>query len=230
MLFVVEAGLLAIREIVSPPFRQVLFKSLAMTLAFLALIWIGLDKLALSYIFTNHPFLQTLIGYATGAGLFIFLAFFIGPISVIVSGVFLDNLADIVEHDLYDENERGRAIAVSQAIIMGLRFAIVSAGVNFVALLLLLIPGVNAIAFVMANAYLLGREYFLFIATRFLPLAQALEMRRAYAVKLFIAGLFIAVFVAIPGLNVLTPLFGVAFMSRVYQELARQKALTNNQS
>ena len=223
MLFVVEASLLAIREIVSPPFRHVLFKSLAMTLAILVLIWIGLDKLALSYVLISHPFLQTLIGYATGAGLFIFLAFFIGPISVIVSGVFLDNLADIVEHDLYDEKERGQAIAVSQAIIMGLRFAIVSASINLLALLLLLIPGVNAVAFVLANAYLLGREYFLFIATRFLPLAQALEMRRAYAFKLFIAGLFIAVFVAIPGLNVLTPLFGVAFMSRVYQKLARQK-------
>ncbi|MFM8858548.1 MAG: EI24 domain-containing protein [Methylocystis sp.] len=230
MLFVVEAGFLAIREIVSPPFRHVLFKSLAMTLAILAMIWIGLDKLALSFILIDHPLLQTLVGYATGAGLFIFLAFFIGPISVIVSGVFLDNLADIVERDLYDENERGQAIAVSQAIIMGLRFAIISAGINFLALLLLFIPGLNAVAFVLANAYLLGREYFLFIATRFLPLAQALEMRRAYAVKLFIAGLFIAVFVAIPGLNVLTPLFGVAFMSRIYQELARQSALTNHQN
>lgn len=224
MLFVVEAGFLAIQEIVSPPFRQVLFKSLAMTSAILALIWIGLDKLALSYILTSHPLLQTLIGYATGAGIFIFLAFFIGPISVIVSGVFLDNLAEIIEHDLYDEKERGQAIAVSQAIIMGLRFAIVTAGINFLALLLLLIPGVNAVAFVLANAYLLGREYFLFIATRFLPLAQALEMRRVYSFKLFIAGLFIAFFVAIPGLNVLTPLFGVAFMSRIYQKLARQKS------
>jgi CysZ protein len=59
MLFVVEAGLLAIREILSPPFRQVLFKSLAMTLAFLALIWIGLDKFALSYISTSHYLLPS---------------------------------------------------------------------------------------------------------------------------------------------------------------------------
>ncbi len=223
MFFVFESGFLAIREIFSPPFRHVLFKSLGMTLAILALIWIGLDKLALSYVFISHPFLQTIIGYATGAGLFIFLAFFIGPISVIVSGVFLDNLADIVERDLYDSNERGQPIAVSQAIIMGLRFAVVSAGINFIALLLLFIPGINAVAFLMANAYLLGREYFLFVATRFVPLARALEMRRFYAFKLFIVGLFIAVFVTIPGLNVLTPLFGVAFMSRIYKDLARQQ-------
>jgi CysZ protein len=42
---------------------------------------------------------------------------------------------------------------------------------------------------------------------------------------LFLAGLFIAAFVATPGLNVLTPLFGVAFMSRVYKKLARDRAI-----
>ena len=103
---------------------------------------------------------------------------------------------------------------------MGLRFAAVSAGVNVLALFLLLVPGLNAVAFVLANAYLLGREYFLFAATRFRSLEEATELRRRYAPQLFLAGLFIAVFVATPGLNVLTPLFGVAFMSRIYKTLA----------
>jgi CysZ protein len=108
---------------------------------------------------------------------------------------------------------------------MALRFAAVSAGVNLVALMLLLVPGVNAAAFLLANAYLLGREYFLFAATRFMPLAEANALRERYALPLFLAGLFIAAFVATPGLNVLTPLFGVAFMSRVYKKLARDRAI-----
>ena len=100
---------------------------------------------------------------------------------------------------------------------MSLRFAVVSLGVNLVALLLLLVPGVNAAAFLFANAYLLGREYFLFAATRFMPLAEAQAMRRRYAFPLFLAGLFIAAFIAVPGLNILTPLFGVAFMARIFR-------------
>lgn len=220
MTMMFDAALAALREIFSPPFRNVLLKSLGMTFLFLALAWVGLDKLALSYIAVNHPWLQLALTYATGLGLFIFLAFLIGPISVLVAGLFLDDLADVVEADLYPPGARGRAIPASQAILMGLRFALVSAGVNLLALLLLLLPGVNAVAFLLANAYLLGREYFLFAATRFCSLQDATQLRRRYAPQLFLAGLFIAVFVATPGLNVLTPLFGVAFMSRIHKMLS----------
>lgn len=223
MTFMFDAALAALREILSPPFRTVLFKSLGMTLLFLALAWAGLDKLALSYIAVNYPWLQVALTYATGVGLFLFLAFFIGPISMLVVGLFLDDLADVVEADLYPPDQRGRAIPVSDAIMMGVRFAAVSAGVNILALFLLLIPGINAIAFLLANAYLLGREYFLFAATRFRTLPEAMALRRRYAPQLFLAGLFVAAFVMTPGLNVLTPLFGVAFMSRIHKMLSPER-------
>ena len=225
MSFMFDAALAAMREIISPPFRAVLRKSLGMTLVFLALAWVGLDKLALSYAIVSHPWLQTALVYATGVGLFFLLAYFLGPISMIVSGLFLDDLADVVEADLYPSGQRGVAIPAAQAIVMGLRFALVSAGVNLVALMLLFVPGINAAAFLLANAYLLGREYFLFAATRFMPLSEAHALRERFAFPLFIAGLFIAALVATPGLNVLTPLFGVAFMSRVYKKLAQDAAL-----
>lgn len=223
MTFMFDAALASLREIVSPPFRNVLFKSLGMTFLLLALAWVGLDKLALSYISVDHSWLQLALTYATGVGLFVFLAFLIGPISVLVTGLFLDDLADVVEADLYPPGERGTAIPVSQAVMMGVKFAAVSAGVNFLALLLLLLPGINAVAFLLANAYLLGREYFLFAATRFRSLEEAMELRRRYAPQLFLAGLFMAAFVVTPGLNVLTPLFGVAFMARVHKMLSAER-------
>ncbi|MBL1256039.1 sulfate transporter family protein [Methylocystis sp. Sn-Cys] len=223
MTFMFDAALASLREIVSPPFRNVLFKSLGMTFLLLALAWVGLDKLALSYISVDHSWLQLALTYATGVGLFVFLAFLIGPISALVTGLFLDDLADVVEADLYPPGERGTAIPVSQAVMMGVKFAAVSAGVNFLALLLLLLPGINAVAFLLANAYLLGREYFLFAATRFRSLEEATELRRRYAPQLFLAGLFMAAFVVTPGLNVLTPLFGVAFMARIHKMLSAER-------
>lgn len=214
----------ALRQIMTPPFRSVLIKSLGMTLLLLALAWAGLDRLALSLVMVDHPWLKTALTYGTGAGLFILLAFFVAPVSVLVSGLFLDDLADHVEADLYTQGARGRAIPAAQAILMGLRFAGVSALVNFFALLLLFVPGLNAAAFLIANAYLFGREYFLFAATRFRSLGEATMLRRRYAPQLFVAGLFIAIFVMTPGLNVLTPLFGVAFMTRVHRRLAPDPA------
>ncbi|MEF3367672.1 sulfate transporter family protein [Methylocystis sp. 9N] len=215
-----DAALAALRQIMTPPFRMALLKSLGMTFLLLALAWVGLDKLALSFLLVDHPWLQAALTYATGVGLFFLLAFLIAPMSVLVSGLFLDDLADHVEADLYPPERRGRAIPATQAILMALRFALISAIVNFFALLLLFVPGINAAAFLLANAYLFGREYFLFAATRFRSLSESEEMRRRHAPMLFLAGLFIAVFVATPGLNVLTPLFAVAFMTRVHQMLS----------
>lgn len=218
-----DAALAALREIVSPPFRNVLLKSVGMTILFLALAWVGLDRLALAHIAVDHPWLQLALTYATGVGLFLFLAFLLGPISVLVAGLFLDDLADVVEANLYPPDRRGRAIPAAQAILMGAKFAAVSAGVNILALFLLLVPGLNAAAFLLANAYLLGREYFLFAATRFRSLEEATALRRRFAPQIFVAGLFIAAFVATPGLNVLTPLFGVAFMTRIHKMLSPER-------
>ncbi len=222
-----DAALAALREILTPPFRVVLYKSLGATLLLLALAWVGLDKLALSYVMVSHPWLQMTLTYATGVGLFFALAFFLAPISMVIAGLFLDDLADIVEADLYAPSQRGRPVPAGQAVWMGLRFALLSAIVNFFALLLFFVPGINAAAFIFGNAYLFGREYFLFAATRFRSLREAEELRRRYAPQLFFAGLFIAAFVMTPGLNVLTPLFGVAFMARVYKMLTPEQRLAS---
>jgi len=219
-----QAALDAVRQIFSPPFRNVLLKSLGLTFVLLALAWTGLDKVALSFLTVDNYWLRTLVTFATGAGLVVGLAFLIAPISILVAGFFLDDLADIVEEELDPRGPRGRPLQPGQAMIMALRFALVSAGVNFVALLLLLVPGVNAIVFVIANAYLFGREYFAFAATRYCSLEEARELTRRHATTLFLAGLFIAGFVAVPGLNLFTPLFGVAFMVRLHKRLTAPRA------
>ena len=99
------------------------------------------------------------------------------------------------------------------------RFALVSLAVNLVALLVFLLPGVNILVFFVANAYLLGREYFELAALRYRPLAEVRILRRKHAVMLFVCGLFIAAFVAVPIVNLLTPLFGTAFMVRMHKRL-----------
>jgi CysZ protein len=215
-----EAAIAAIRQILTPPFRNVLYKSLGMTFALLALAWVGLDKLALSFVAVDHPWLHAALALATGAGLVVILAFLIAPLSILVAGLFLDDLAEHVEREVYPDGCTGRALPAGQALMMAMRFAAVSAGVNLLALMLLFIPGVNAIAFLLANAYLFGREYFVLAATRFRSIEDVDEMRRRYGPQLFVAGLFIAGFVAVPGLNLLTPLFGVAFMVRVHKMLS----------
>ena len=215
-----DAAIAALRQILTPPFRSVLWKSLGLTLLLLALAWAGLDRLALSMLVVNHPLMHSILAFATGFGIVFALAFLIGPVSIFVAGFFIDDLAAIVEREIYPFGRQGTPAHHVEALRSAIRFSLVSLGVNLVALMLLLVPGVNVMAFFLANAYLFGREYFMLAAMRFRSGAEADEMRNLNAFTLFIAGLFIAIFVATPGLNLLTPLFATAFMVRMHKKLS----------
>ena len=218
-----ESARAALPEILSPPFRRVLWKILALTLGILALVWIGLDKVIIAQIAVPYPWLASLLSFLTGVGLFLGLAFFVAPISSLVAGFFLDDLAERVEKDT--TGTPGRALPAGQAVWLASKFAAVSVLMNFLALLVFLLPGVNLAVFFVANAYLLGREYFELAALRYRPLAEVRDMRRRHKLYIFACGFLIAGFVVVPILNLLTPLFGTAFMVRIHQKLSRDDGL-----
>jgi CysZ protein len=106
---------------------------------------------------------------------------------------------------------------VLPAVVLSLKFFGVVVLGNLLALLLLLVPGVNIGAFFVVNGYLLGREFFEFAAMRFRPEAEAKALRRRHAGTVFLAGLVIAAFLAVPLLNLLTPLFAAAMMVHLHK-------------
>lgn len=218
-----ESARAALPEILTPPFRRVLWKIIGLTLGLLAVLWIALDSWIIAQIAVPYPWLASLLSFLTGVGLFLGLAFLVAPISSLVAGFFLDELAERVEKDT--TGVTGRALPGGQAVWLATKFAAVSVLVNIFALLVFLLPGVNLAVFFVANGYLLGREYFELAALRYKTLAEAHEMRRRHRIYIFFCGLFIAGFVAVPILNLLTPLFGTAFMVRIHQKLSRDDGL-----
>jgi CysZ protein len=100
-----------------------------------------------------------------------------------------------------------------------------------VALFLLFIPGVNLVAFFLVNGYLLGREFFEFAAMRFRSPDEAREFRVKHALTVFLAGLVIAAFLAIPLLNLLTPLFAAGMMVHLHKLIShRETSLRSGQA
>ncbi|WP_298423666.1 sulfate transporter family protein [Rhodoblastus sp.] len=222
----IDDALASFRDMFSPPFRSVLYKSLGLTLALLAMLWLALERLAIwmttggSSWFQGAPWLMTLVEVAAGLGLFIVLVFLIAPVAMLVAGFFLDELADHVEKNIYPPARRGKAAPVVASLWLALKFSGVALAVNLFAFLLWLLPGVNALVFFIANAYLFSREYFELAALRFRPIEEVRVLRRSNRLTIFVAGLLIALFVATPLLNLLTPLFGVGLMARVHKRLA----------
>jgi CysZ protein len=155
-----------------------------------------------------------------GLGLLAGLAFLLAPVISLVASFFLDEIAERVEREIDPASPPGRAAPAAASAILGLRFALLSIAVNLIALILLFAPGVNLVAFLGANGYLLGREYFELAAMRFRLAAEARAMRRDHQFTVFLAGLVIAGFVAIPLLNLFTPLFATALMVRLHKRLS----------
>src|SRR5687767_2732503 len=97
----IEAAALAMRDILSPPFRGVLFKSLALTLALLAALWGVLTWLFASQVAVPYPWLDAALSVVTGLGLVIGLGFLIAPVTALFAGIFLDDIAEVVERTHY---------------------------------------------------------------------------------------------------------------------------------
>jgi CysZ protein len=220
-MIIFEAARAAARQILTPPFRTALWKTLALTLALLGLVWIALHKLIVAGIALPYPWAATALSFIGGVGLFVGLTFLVAPVSFIVGGFFFDELAEEVEHELAPGEAPGRALSLGDAAWLSVKFSAVSLGVNVAALLLLLVPGVNAAAFFGANAYLFGRGYFELAASRYLPQGEVRRLRKANALRLFGAGLVMAAILVVPVFNLLTPLFSTAFMVRIARNIMR---------
>jgi CysZ protein len=216
----IEDAVDAFAQIFTPPFRATLLKSLGLTIALLAVIWFGLDRVAGAFIRVEASWLATVVSLIVGLGLVVGLAILIAPVTSLVASFFLDDISAIVERTIEPNGSPGRPIPAGAAAVFALRFAGLSILVNLIALALLFAPGVNIVAFLAANGYLLGREYFELAAMRFREPAEARQMRRHFELRIFLAGLIIAGFVAIPLLNLCTPLFATAFMTRMHKRLA----------
>jgi len=171
------------------------------------------------FIAIENAWIATTVAVLAGLSLFVAMIFLVAPISALVGGFYLDELAEQVEKSSAPVWPVGNALPTGQAIGLAARFALLTLAVNLGALMLLLVPGVNAIAFIAANAYLMGREFFELAAMRYRPMPEVQALRRAHAPYLFFAGLPIALFLSVPLLNLLTPLFGVAYMARVHKRV-----------
>ncbi|MBX3577619.1 MAG: sulfate transporter family protein [Rhizobiaceae bacterium] len=221
----------AFADVLDPRMRAVFFKTVGLTLLALIAFWFGIsglfEWLAMPWfegLFAGLPdwtgWVGTVAAVIAGIALALGLALLVAPASAIVAGLFLDEAADIVETNGYPDDAPGTAVPTFRALVLSLKFFGVVIVGNLVALLLLLVPGVNIAAFFLVNGYLLGREFFEFAAMRFRSETEAKAMRRAHAGTIFLAGLVIAAVLAVPVINLATPLFAAALMVHLHKMLS----------
>ncbi len=220
---VIESARLAASQLLRPQFRAVMLKSVGLTIVLFIAAWIGIEYLFSSFLLPflgGWPWVATAAVWLLGAGVFIGAGFLLGPVTAVFAGIFLDEAAQYVEETWYGDEGPGRAVPLGQSLWLTVRFTILVLFANLIALLLVLLPGINLAIFFLVNGYLLGREYFMFAAMRFRPEEEAAQLRANYSMPVFAAGMIIAGFMAIPFVNLATPVFAAAMMVHLHKALS----------
>jgi CysZ protein len=233
-----DAAVKALTQILSPPMRSILWRSIGLALVLIVVLAIGLQRL-LSWLATSgESWLEALLGpsfqtpldilawivsIAAGLGIVFGAVLLMPAITSLVASVFVDEVADHVEREHYPAERPGVALPLGLAMTEGVKTALLTILVYLIALPFVFFAGVGFLGFFIATAWLLGREYFELAAMRFRPPEEAKAMRKDNAAIVFTAGLIIAAFVSIPIVNLATPLFGMAFMVHMHKRLSGQR-------
>jgi CysZ protein len=85
------------------------------------------------------------------------------------------------------------------------------------------LPGLGEILSLIANGWLLGREYFELTALRHLTVAEADSLRKSHGWQVWSGGILIALFSEVPLLDLVAPLFGTALMVHLFHRMVREQ-------
>lgn len=230
-----DAAYKALSQILSPPMRSILWKSVGLALVLIVAAAVALQRVLSWLAGSGEVWAETMVGsdyhmlinilawivsIAAGLGIVVGAVFLMPAITSLVASVFVDDVADIVEREHYPAEMPGKALPIGLAVTEGAKTALLTVLVYIVALPFVLFAGAGFIVFFIATAWLLGREYFELAAMRFRTPEEAKLLRRQNSAIVFTAGLFIAAFVSIPIVNLATPLFGMAFMVHMHKRLS----------
>src|SRR5690554_4195914 len=222
-------ALRSFREIFSPPFRRVMWISLGLTLLVLVAFGAGLQW-ALAALPEFGPelaggWVDAVLEFVARFLAVIVLVPLVHPVVSLVAGFFLENIAARVEAENYPADPPGTDQPFFQSLLIALRFTLVLIIVNLLALPFYLVPGVNLVLFWIVNGYLLGREFFELVALRHMPPTEVEATRKRHRLRIFIAGVFVALFTTVPVLNLLAPLFATTLMVHTYKALAARRPM-----
>ncbi|MBV9905488.1 MAG: EI24 domain-containing protein, partial [Alphaproteobacteria bacterium] len=143
--------------------------------------------------------------------------------AAMVGSMFLERIAAKVDAQFYPNDPKAPGTPITASI--GESFRLIGLALLINAALLPLdvgVPGVAEVVTVLANGWLLGREFFEMAALRHLSRKDSDRLRRAHSGKVYFAGLIIALLTAIPALDLIAPFFGAALMAHLFKRLSHQ--------
>lgn len=217
----------AIGQIGDPRFARVLLIGAGFALALLAVLtW--MTGLVIGWLVPDGLGIPWVGEIASGAGILLMAAlsvFLMAPLASVIIGFLLDDVADAVEDRHYPEAGPPGQTGVWDRIVDALRFLVLLAFANILALMAYLpLAPVAPLIFYALNGYLLGREYFTMIAMRRLDRRGAVAARKRGSGAIWLTGVLMAAALTIPVANLIVPILGAATFTHLYHLLEDRSA------
>lgn len=211
----------AFAQLSDPALRRVLWIGVGAALGLLISLVLVVNVALTALVLVGVPWIDWVIDLMGGLLALVLAVILFPAVAAAVTSLLLDDVARAVEARYYPHLVPGREQGLIEAGFVGVRFLALLVAANLAALLLIyLVPGLNVLAFFLLNGFLLGREYYEAVALRRLDPPAARAFRKQHGGTVFGAGLVIACLMAVPLLNLLTPVLATAFMVHVYHRTA----------
>jgi len=219
----------AISQISDPRFRRVFLLGIGLTLALLIVFYTGLlfflgwlfgGELTLPYV-GEVSWLNDLLSWTSFVIMLGLSVFLMVPVASAITGVFLEDVVQAVEDKHYAHLPQVTPASLCQSIRDSINFLGVIILANILALVLyLFFTPFAPLIFWGMNGYLLGREYFQMVATRHEGKDGAKRLLRENSLKIWVAGVLMAIPLSVPILNLVIPILGVATFTHFYHRVA----------
>jgi uncharacterized protein involved in cysteine biosynthesis len=218
----------AFAQLDDPRLRRILLWGVGLALGVLVALGVLLWVVVVQLHFFSWAWLEILFEWGSGLAIALLMVLLFPAAVSATNGLFLEAVAEAVEERHYPGLAPPRAQSIREAILSGLKFALVAILLNLAVLPFyvvgIFLPPLNFFVFYGLNGYLLGREYYETVALRRLDEMQASEVRRHYRGRVFLAGVVITLMLTVPLLNLIAPVIATAFMVHVFESIRRGEA------
>ena len=151
-----DAAVKALSQILSPPMRTILWRSIGLALVLVTVLAIGLQRLSIWLAGNGETWAEAMLGpgfhstlnvlawiisIATGLGVLLGGIFLMPAITSLVASVFVDDVADHVEREHYPAELPGTALPLGVAIPEGVKTALLTILVYLIALPFVFLAG-----------------------------------------------------------------------------------------
>ena len=219
----------AVGQLPDRRFQGVLWLGIGLTLALLVAIYAGLvwliqltvpDTLSLPWI-GEIGGIDSLLSIGAIPVMLILSVFLMVPVASVFMGLFIEWISEAVEAKHYPHLPPAKGLGLWEGLRDALGLFVVLILLSLLTLVASLFLGpFGPIFAALVNGFLLGREYFTLAAARRIGLEAARSLRQRHSLQIWLAGTLMALPLAIPVVNLLIPVLGVATFTHMYHRLS----------